>query len=112
MKENVPFAPKDPNSSSRFNQVYLGIIFGIIGPFIGFWIFYLMQFSDRKSPMGYIELFLTVNEIQSKILSLSLIFNLALFFILLKFDFRSAALGILYATFLYIPVVLYLKFFN
>lgn len=102
--------PKDPDSRSRFNQTYLGVIYGIIGPFIGFWIYYLMQFSDRKSPGAFVELFLATSEIQSKILSLSLIFNLGMFFIFLKFDFRSTALGILYATFLYIPVILYLKF--
>lgn len=102
--------PKDPDSQNKFNRIFLGVIFGIIGPLIGFWIYYLMQFS-HKAPMDYIEMFLTTKEIQSKILSLSIIFNLVLFFIFLKFDFRSTALGILYATFAYIPVVLYLKFF-
>ena len=108
--QNVnPFPQKDPDSPHKFNRIYYGVICGIIGPVIGFWIFYLMQFS-HKSPGSFIELFLATKVIQSKILSLSLIFNLGLFFLFLKFDFRSAALGVLYATFAYIPVILYLKF--
>lgn len=103
--------PKDPDSKNKFNKVYYGVIYGIIGPFLGFWIYYLMAFSERNSPGGFIQLFLNTSEIQSKILSLALIFNLAMFFVFLKFDFRSTALGILYATFVYVPVILYLKFF-
>ncbi len=101
----------DPDSQHKFNQIYVGIICGIIGPIIGFFIYYLMQFSDVKSFSGFFQMFLTRTDLQSKILSLCLIFNLVLFFVFLKFDFRSAALGILYATFGYIPIVLYLKFF-
>lgn len=103
--------PRDPDSPNKFNQVYSGIIYGLVGPLIGFWIYYLMQFSDTKSPAGYMDMFFETPEIQSKLLSLCIIFNLILFFIFLKFDFRSTALGILYATFIYVPVILYLKFF-
>ncbi len=103
--------PKDPDSRNKYNTVYLGVIYGVVGPFIGFWIYYMMQFMDRKTPGGYIEMFMTTPDIQSKLLSLCILFNLAMFFIFLKFDFRSTALGILYATFIYVPVVLYLKFF-
>lgn len=111
MNSDYPYHQKDPDSKNKFNEIYIGVILGIIGPVIGFWLFYFMQFSFTKSPSGYWEMFLTTKEIQSKILSLSIIVNLAVFFILLKFDFRSAALGVLYATFAYVPVVLYLKFF-
>lgn len=111
MENLYPGKPKDPDSSSKFNRIYLGVIYGIAGPIIGFVIYYFMQFSYRKTFSGFVETFFSMNEIQPKIISLCLIFNLAMFFIFLKFDFRSTALGILYATFAYIPVVLYLKFF-
>lgn len=111
MEEHFAARPKDPDSPNKFNQVYLGVIYGIIGPFIGFWIYYMMQFMERHSPAGYIKLFIETPDIQSKLLSLCIIFNLVMFFVFLKFDFRSTALGILYATFIYVPVVLYLKFF-
>lgn len=103
--------PQDPDSSHKLNKISFGIAAGVAGPVIGFWLYYLMQFSIKKSPAGFIQMVLSTPEIQPKILSLALIFNLALFFILLKFDFRSFAMGVLYATFAYVPVVLLLKYF-
>jgi hypothetical protein len=94
----------------EFDKIIVGLFLGIVGPFIGFWIYYLFQFN-HKSPDDFIRMFIAVKEIQAPILSLSLIFNLALFFILIKINFEKSAKGVLFATFMYIPVMIILKYF-
>ena len=84
-----------------------GILLGIISPMILFvfvTVFYfeydLMSFINNK-----------VNEINlPKIISLSLLINLALFFMKLKFNKDEQSRGILLSTFLYGVVIVILKF--
>ena len=84
-----------------------GILLGIISPMILFvfvTVFYfkydLMSFINNK-----------VNDINlPKIISLSLLINLALFFMKLKFNKDEQSRGILLSTFLYGVVIVILKF--
>ena len=84
-----------------------GILLGIISPMILFvfvTVFYfeydLMSFINNK-----------VNDINlPKIISLSLLINLALFFVKLKFNKDEQSRGILLSTFLYGVVIVILKF--
>ena len=84
-----------------------GILLGIISPMILFvfvTVFYfeydLMSFINNK--VNYINL--------PKIISLSLLINLALFFVKLKFNKDEQSRGILLSTFLYGVVIVILKF--
>ncbi|MCI5056300.1 MAG: hypothetical protein MRY83_09335 [Flavobacteriales bacterium] len=93
------------------DRIYLGIILGLIGPSFGFFIYYLLEWRNRNFT-EFINLFLHVNEIQAPILALSLIFNALLFFLFIRLKMDDSAKGILIGTFLYVPVMIYLKYFN
>jgi hypothetical protein len=92
----------------QFDNLYLGIFSGISAPVISFYIFcYYMYPDDRISDVlkKYIE-----NNVLTHVLSLSLIANLILFFLFLSANNELSARGVLYATFIYAVVVIFLKF--
>jgi hypothetical protein len=95
------------NKVKRFDKLWIGFIAGIIGPVGGFWLFYLLKFRAR-TPEYYIHLFLNVKEYQSPILSLSVIVNAAILWLFLNGNNNRAGRGVLLATFLYVPVIVYL----
>ncbi len=93
----------------KYDSFWLGFLVGLLGPVIGFWLFYLIRFSHR-SPIYYWEMFVKVKEYQSPILSLSIIFNAFLLWMFLNKHLYKAGRGIMAATFFYVPWILYLYF--
>lgn len=89
-----------------------GLILGLIGPFFGFLIYGLLWSLYFKKPFAYFveDVFLGISEFQSSIVALSLLFNLVPFFIFLRKDRYKSARGVLLALFIYVPIVLYLRF--
>ena len=91
------------------DSLWLGAVCGMLGPIAGFWIYYFMQFSK------YTPLYLLYNAIHggflSALLSLSLLANLALFFIFIKIDADRSARGVLLATIIYAFAGFIIKFF-
>jgi len=78
------------------NTVLTGILCGIIVPAIVFFLLHTFTFN-RVTP----EYLFTSPGILAKLLSLSLLGNLAAFFLFLKYDFELSARGVLFATFIY-----------
>ena len=78
------------------NSVITGIICGIIIPSIVFFLLHSFTFN-RVTP----EYLFSSPGIVAKLLSLSLLGNLAAFFLFLKYDFELSARGVLFATFIY-----------
>jgi len=91
------------------NSVSLGVILGILGPIIGFWLYYLLTYHN----FNHLEFLKKVFEmgISSAVLSLCLLTNLAIFFFFIwkKFDF--SAKGVLAATIVYAIIGFLLKYF-
>ena len=84
-----------------------GILLGIIAPMILF--IFVTVFYFEYNLMSFIKN--QVNDINlPKIISLSLLINLALFFLKLKFNKDEQSRGILVSTFLYGVVIVILKF--
>ena len=84
-----------------------GILLGIIAPMILF--IFVTVFYFEYDLMSFINN--QVNDINlPKIISLSLLINLALFFVKLKFNKDEQSRGILFSTFLYGVVIVILKF--
>lgn len=81
-----------------------GIISGIIAPAIVFFFLHTFTFN-RVTP----EYFYSSPGILAKMISLSLLGNLAAFFLFLKYDFELSARGVLFATFIYGAGILVLK---
>lgn len=90
-------------------QRIMGWLSGIFSPLIGFWIFCRLYF-DRLSMIDCINMF-QERQVMPHVISLSAIINLVLFFTFLRMNRDHAAHGVLGATFVYVFVVIYLKFF-
>lgn len=95
---------------SKFDNPTLGVIMGIIFPFIGFYIFYELYF-ETLTFREFIDHILRVNKI-AQVISLSVISNLAVFFFFIWKKFYFSARGVLLATLLYTLVVVVQKFMN
>jgi hypothetical protein len=100
--------------SKKLNNGYLGLGLGLIGPFFGLIIFGLLWswYYGRTFQFFLSDIVLQFKAVQAPVLSLSLVFNLILFLIFIKFDHYKTARGILGATFIYVPIMFYLKFFR
>jgi hypothetical protein len=96
----------------KFDTVLLGILIGLIGPFFGFLIYGGLWSAYFGKAFGYFvnEIFLNIPAFQSSIVSLSLLFNLIPFFAFLRTSRYYAARGVLASIFIYVPVVIYLRF--
>ena len=89
------------------NKTIIGLIVGLIAPFIAFSVFVLFYLE--------LDLFITINEVAKSnrlphIISLTLLINLVIFFMKIKTRRDDAARGVLGATILYGFLVIYLKF--
>ena len=95
----------------KFNKdsIQLGVILGIIGPWVGMMLYYFSSFRHMTFK-GYFN-FVTINKsIQSPLLSLCLIINLAVYYLFYYYNCDKTTKGILLVTFVYAPIVVYLKF--
>ena len=84
-----------------------GVLLGIIAPIIAFIIY--VVFIKEETLENFINNFVTDRNLPA-IISLSLLINLALFFLKLKFNKDEQSRGILLSTFLYGVVIVILKF--
>ena len=95
-------------SAEKYNNVRIGLVFGIIGPMLGFLVIYAVAFRGM-SFSEYTEL-LAYNKKLSSIISLSVIPNLLLFFIFIWLNYLYSARGVLASTILFALVVVITKF--
>lgn len=98
--------------SKKLNNSFLGWGLGLVGPVIGFLIFGLLWSTYYRRTFSYLlnDIVLQFHELHSPVLTLSLVFNLLIFLLFNRYDHLKTARGILGATFLYVPIVFYLKF--
>jgi hypothetical protein len=93
----------------KLNTIVAGLIAGLIGPWIGALAFYLVMFN-HKPLLTFIDVIQGSNSAQSSLISVSLIFNLAFFFLALNKDWYQAARGVIFGVFVYAPFVIYFKY--
>ena len=84
-----------------------GVLLGIIAPIIACIVY--VVFINEETLENFINNFVTDRNLPA-IISLSLLINLALFFLKLKFNKDEQSRGILFSTFLYGVVIVILKF--
>jgi hypothetical protein len=89
-------------------QSLIGWIIGLLAPPVGFTVFCYFFFSGQSLFEAW-RMF-EERRVLPHVISLSVIVNLVCFFAFLKADKDASARGVLGATFLYVFVVLYLKF--
>ena len=90
------------------NSQLLGFILGIIGPMIGAVIYYFMQFSHMPL-QEFFEMAIETDQLGS-VISLSVIFNLFIFFFFIWKNLALSARGVILATFVYVLIVILVKF--
>jgi len=95
--------------SCKCNKLYIGLITGLILPVITATLIYISQFQSK---LGFIEFLQKLMEVNGmgKLLSISVLSNMIVFFIAINKDKLLAARGILTATLIYGLIVLGFKF--
>lgn len=94
----------------KINKVGPGVFLGLIGPTPGFLIYYLILWTHR-SLFDFMMMVWNTSDIQSRVLALSMISNLAIFLLAYQYKYDHLARGILFGTIIYVPIMMYLRFF-
>ena len=97
----------------KYDNLPLGLGLGLVSPVVGFVAYgFLWSIYFDKAFSYFVEgIFLGGKDFQSSIVALSLIFTLVPFFVFLRSDRYVSGRGVLMALFIYVPLVLYLRFF-
>ncbi len=101
---------KNSFMSRRWNVFWIGLILGLILPFICFLAFYLIKFA--QVPFGEFLVYSAKMRALPKVLSLCAIPNLIIFYIFLQKEYWRATRGVIAATLLYAVAVLAIKLFT
>jgi hypothetical protein len=91
------------------DNFFIGFFLGLLGPSIGIFIFYLLNFASYDI-LSFLDL--SVKEkLLSPLLSLCCVINLGVFYLFIQFERYLIARGIIFSTFLYGFTIVILKFF-
>ncbi len=93
----------------KCNKLYIGILVGLILPLIMSFILYLSLYRGELEYVAFLSQLINMGSI-GKLLSISVLPNLVVFFIAINLERLLAARGIVTSTVLYAVVVLVFKF--
>lgn len=100
--------------SKKWDRVYVGLLLACFGEVIGFvlvYFIYRMRYEHISSwEYFWNHIFLGLPDTQSAVLTLSMVFNAFIFFLLLNNGHQKAAKAIIGFGLLMAPYVVYLKF--
>lgn len=98
-----------PYRSHPRNNIYFGAFLGLIFPIAGFLLFYAFAFSSQMSLQKYWDSLFDTGNMSSAI-SLAIVANLPVFFILIWKNWLDACRGVVGATLFYGLLILIFKF--
>ena len=93
----------------QYNTLKSGLLSGLLIPIFVALIFYLLN-VERFGGSERLIRYITTIDITTKLLSLFILPDLLLFFYFNWQNFLKASRGVLFATFIYAGVIIYLKF--
>lgn len=98
-------------NSIDLNKQWFGFICGIIGPMIGALVF--MMFAMRMEEANVTDYYNVIVKagVETEIISVATMFNLAIFFMFIWQGMQRAARGVILGTFIYVLLVVLLKGF-
>lgn len=101
----------EQNKVKQFDidKLWIGFVISLISPLIALFAFYKIKFGGM-SPSEFKHM-LDTGGIFSHVVSLCVIVNLAIFYLLLNKEKYKAVRGVLLATFIYAGYIAYLKLF-
>lgn len=93
----------------RFDKVYVGLIAGIVGIFAGFFLLAIVWSIANKMSVKYFidEIFIASPLFKDKIITVSVLFNVLLFFVSNKLGYFRISKGILAIVLLAVPIIIY-----
>ena len=91
------------------DKFIIGFLCGLLAPLLGFCLYYVGLFNEMSLTAFYNHL-IQINRLAA-VISLSLLANLALFFIFDKYGRLRCQQGVIAATFLFGFYIVYLKMF-
>jgi hypothetical protein len=93
----------------RVDSPWPGLVLGLLSPFLGFYLYYLMEFSNILSFKKFLD-FVDTPNLMAKVISLAVLINLPLFFLFIQLRHDKNARSVLGATILYGALIAWLKF--
>lgn len=91
------------------DNVKLGLLLGLAGPVVGFFVYYCILFLPHHSFGEYLDVFRQNIYLIPKVMSLSLLANGLLFFLYTQYRKDLTAKGILVVTLVYALLILVLR---
>lgn len=94
----------------KSDNTWLGVALGVLGPLLGFLVFYLIKFFPMGESLAvYLNLLKANPYLIPKLMSVCLLANGAIFFFYTHYRKDETARGILVATLVYAIVIIILK---
>jgi len=94
----------------KFDKIWIGVTLGIIVPLIAFYFFFVFQ-DVNMTFQSYWE-YLISNSLTTKVLSVSLVANLAVFYLFIHTEKYFSAKGVIGSTIFYaLGAMIYILFF-
>jgi len=94
----------------KLNNFWSGVIGGFIFPVIVFFLYYLTTFS-QYTLSEFIKYAIAL-QVYTKILAMTVLPNLFLFFIFMWLNYLKATRGVLIITIIFALLIIYLKIFS
>lgn len=100
-----------PNMIKKFNKPWFGLVLGLVLPVISFLIYFMFNISSNVdlSFKVFIDTLMREEAITA-VLSICMLPNLILFFLLKKLDYWYAIKGVIVSVVIYTLLVVVLKF--
>lgn len=98
----------------RYDRVTWGLLGALIGSVLSFFLLFLITYLRGQAyDLSYFfyRIFLGTRDYTSSVLSFSLILDVPLFFLALRWDLEKFAKGVLMLFFIFIPFIIYFRFF-
>lgn len=95
------------NLKKKLDKIWVGIVFGLLGVVVGFFVFGLYWVTANDSTMGYFveTVFLSTDFFQHKIVTVSVLFDVLLFFIFMQMKYYNFCKGLLGVVIVSVPIV-------
>ncbi|HAI82946.1 MAG TPA: hypothetical protein DCL43_04700 [Chitinophagaceae bacterium] len=100
-----------PTTTHKFDNLVLGLILGLLCPFLGLLGFYLWKFAHHESLQLFLVRILSYRSLLSSVISFSLIANALVFTIFINQRKDKTAKGIFVFTLVYVIIALIIKYF-
>jgi hypothetical protein len=92
---------------SKLDKIWVGIVIGLLGVVVGFFVFGFYWITANSSTMGYFidTVFLGTGFFQDKIVTVSVLFDVILFFVFMQMKYYNLCKGLLGVVIVAVPVV-------